>query len=175
VAAEARTPADRELETVAEIARRLAEADDLDELLQRIATLGEEYLDGCDGVSLMLIGRGGRISSPAFSSQVAYDSDMVQYETDEGPCLASIREHATVLIDDLETEQRWPDYRDRVLALGIRSMLGVRLFVLGDTMGALNFYAARPHVFDQRSILLGQVFASHAAVALKAAISEAGR
>ena len=165
----------RHLEMVAEIARRLAEAKDLDELLQRTATLGEEYLEHCDGVSLMLIGGGGRISSPAFSSQVAYDSDQAQYETGQGPCLESIREHASMLIDDLETDERWPAYRERVLSLGVRSMLGVRLFVLGDTMGALNFYSARPHAFDQRSILLAQVFASHASVALKAAITEAGQ
>jgi GAF domain-containing protein len=163
-----------QLEAVAEMARRLAEAEDLDDLLQRIVVLGEQRLDGCDGVSLMLVGSGGCISSPAYSSKVSYESDMVQYETNQGPCLESIREHHTVLIDDLERDERWPAYRDRVLELGMRSMLGVRLFVLGDTMGALNFYSTKPHAFDERSKLLAQVLASHAAVAMKAAISEAG-
>jgi GAF domain-containing protein len=167
-------PSDPLLETVAEIARRLAEADDLDELLQRITTLGEAYLQGCEGVSLMLIRKGGRISSPAFSSPVAYQSDQAQYATNEGPCLEAIREQHTVLIDDLETDERWPRYREQALALGVRSMVSFRLFLRGDTMGALDFYSSRPHVFDERSRVLGQVFASHAAVALKAAISEAG-
>jgi GAF domain-containing protein len=166
--------ADALLEAVAEIARRLAEADDLDELLQRVATLGEAYIDGCQGVSLMLVRKGGVISSPAYSSRVAYESDQAQYATNEGPCLEAIREHHTVLIDDLETDQRWPRYRDEALALGVRSMVSFRLFLLEDTMGALDFYSSRPHAFDERSRLLGQVFASHAAVALKAAISEAG-
>ena len=167
-------PQTAHLETVADIARRLAAAEDLDDLLHRIVVLGQQQLDGCDGVSLMLIGRGGRISSPAYSAKVAYDSDMAQYETNQGPCLESIREHHTVLIDDLQHDERWPAYRDLVVGLGVRSMLGVRLFVLGDTMGALNFYSSRPHVFDEWSKLLAQVFASHAAVAMKAAISEAG-
>jgi GAF domain-containing protein len=162
------------LEAVAEIARRLAEADDLDELLQRVVTLGEAYIDGCQGVSLMLVRKGGVISSPAYSSRVAYESDQAQYATNEGPCLEAIREHHTVLIDDLETDERWPRYRDEALALGVRSMVSFRLFLLEDTMGALDFYSSRPHTFDERSRLLGQVFASHAAVALKAAISEAG-
>jgi hypothetical protein len=73
------------LEAVAEIARRLAEADDLDELLDRIVALGVEYLAPADGASLMLIGAGGRISVPAFSSKVAYDCDMAQFEVNEGP------------------------------------------------------------------------------------------
>ena len=162
------------LETVAEIARRLAEAPGLDELLHRIVVLAHEYLEGCDGVSLMLIGRGGRISTPAYSSEVAHDSDLAQFETNQGPCLESIREHHTVVIDDLESDERWPAYRERVAGFGVRSMLGVRLFVQGDTMGALNFYSSRPRGLGERSLLLAQVFSSHAAVALKAAISEAG-
>jgi GAF domain-containing protein len=165
---------DELMEAVAEIARRLAESDDLDELLQRVVTLGEDYLDGCEGVSLMLIRKGGVITSPAFSSQVAYDSDMVQYATNEGPCLEAIRDQHTVLIDDLASDERWPRYREQAMALGVRSMVSFRLFLLGDTMGALDFYSSRPHAFDERSRLVGQVFASHAAVALKAAIAEAG-
>lgn len=173
-AREDRTTDEANLEIVAEIARRLAEADDLDGLLHRTVALGQEHLGACAGVSLMLISRGGRISSPAYSSQVARDSDQAQFEADEGPCLEAIRERHTVLIDDLEHEERWPAYRKRVSGLGIRSMLGVRLFVVGDTMGALSFYSPHPHAFDGRSVLLGQVFASHAAVAMKAAITEAG-
>jgi GAF domain-containing protein len=165
---------DRDLEEVAEIARRLAESEDLDELLHRIVELGTAHLEGCDGVSLMLVRAGGRIDSPAYSSRVAYDSDQAQYHTNEGPCLEAIREHATVLIDDLETDERWPNYRRAALELGVRSMISFRLFVHADTMGALDFYSRRPHVFDARSRLLGQVFASHAAVALKSAIVEVG-
>jgi GAF domain-containing protein len=166
--------ADDGLTVVASIARRLAEAEDLDHVLQRVVDLGEEYIEGCDGVSLMLIRARGRISSPAYSSRVAYDSDQAQYETDEGPCLEAIREHETVLIDDLETDERWPAYRAAALELGVRSMISFRLFILEDTMGALDFYSASPHAFGTRARLLGEVFASHAAVALKAAISESG-
>jgi GAF domain-containing protein len=160
------------LEEVAQIARRLAEAETIDELLHRIVGLGADYVDGCDGVSLMLVRRGGRLSSPAYSSSIAYQSDLAQYETDEGPCLEAIRDHETIVVDDLEDETRWPEYRARAKELGVRSMAGFRLFLLGDTMGALDFYSKQPGVFGGRAKLLGQVFASHAGVALKAAITE---
>lgn len=156
---------------VATIARRLAEADGLDALLQRIVDLGEAYLDGCDGVSLMLVRRGG-ISSPAYSSRVAYESDLAQYETDEGPCLEAMRQHETIVIDDLRQEPRWPSYRERALELGVRSMASFRLFLLEDTMGALDFYSRSPGTFGDQARLIGRVFASHAAVAMKAAITE---
>ena len=165
---------DEALVHLAELSRRLAAEDHLDGLLQRIVDLGTEEIDRCDGVSMMLIGRGGAISTPAFSSIPARDSDLAQYATDEGPCLEAIREHEMVIIDDLRSEVRWPDYRQRALALGVRSMMGVRLFVTGDTIGALDFYSQQPHAFDRRAQLYGQVFASHAAIALKAAITETG-
>jgi len=162
------------LEQLGDIAHRLSASHDLDETLQLITDLGEGYLDGCDGVSLMLIGPRRTITSPAYSSQVAYDSDQAQYKTDQGPCLDALREHQTVIIDDLETETRWPDYRELALKLGVRSMISFRLFAHEDTMGALDFYSASPHAFDAYSQTFGQVFASHAGVALKAAITEAG-
>jgi GAF domain-containing protein len=163
-----------QLEHVACVARRLAAEDDIDGLLQRIVEVGEEEIEGCDGVSLMLIGRGGRITTPAFSSPIARDSDLAQYETGEGPCLESLREHQTVVIEDLETEPRWPRYREQALRLGIRSMLSIRLFLYEDSMGVLNFYSAQPHAFDRSAQLYGEVFAAHAAIALKAAIVEGG-
>lgn len=162
------------LEQLAEIAHRLSEADGVDDLLQLIVDLGEDYLEGCDGASLMLIGKNRTISSPAFSSRVAYDSDLAQYKADEGPCLDALRDHAVYMIDDLETEERWPKYRALALTLGVRSMLSYRLYAKGRTFGALDFYAKRPNVYSPFSKVIGQVFASHAGVALKGAITEAG-
>lgn len=162
------------LEELASLTREFADCGSLDETLQRIVDRAEEYLDACDGVSMMFI-RGGRyISSPAYSSKVAYDSDLAQYNTGQGPCLGAIAEHKTIVIDDLEQEQRWPQYRERALQLGVRSMLSLQLFVTGETLGALDMYSKKPHAFDRRSVALGQVFASHASVAMKAAIEMAG-
>jgi GAF domain-containing protein len=165
---------DEALAHLAELSRSLAAEDDLDGLLQRIVDLGAEEIGPCDGVSVMLIGKGGGISTPAFSSTAARDSDLAQLATDEGPCLEAMREHEMVVIDDLRTDVRWPDYRQRALASGDRSMMCVRLFVRGDTIGSLDFYSREPHAFDGRARLYGQVFASHAAIALKAAMTEAG-
>jgi len=162
------------LEHVGAVGRELAEADGLQATLQLIVDLGEGLFEHSDGASLMLIGRGGVIVTPAASAPVAYDSDMAQHATGQGPCLDAIREHATIVMDDLETDQRWPDYRSRVLGLGVRSMISFRLFVTDDSMGALDVYSRRPHAFDRRSQLIGQVFAAQASVAMKAALIEAG-
>ncbi len=162
------------LERLARIGRELSATSGLDDTLQRIVDLGEGMLEHCDGVSMMLIGRGGIIETPAASSSVAYESDMAQYATGQGPCLDAIADHEVIVIDDLETEQRWPDYRARVLELGVRSMISFRLFVTDDSMGALDLYSRRPHAFDRHAQVVGQVFAAQAAVAMKAALVETG-
>ncbi|MFA9447187.1 GAF domain-containing protein [Egicoccus sp. AB-alg6-2] len=152
------SPDEQLLERIGVIARELSVADGLQATLQRIVDLGEDILEHCDGVSMMLVGRGGVVHSPAYSSSVAYESDLAQYATGQGPCLGAIEQHETIVIDDLELEQRWPDYRAKALELGVRSMISFRLFVTDDSLGALNMYSRQPNAFARRSQLLGQVF-----------------
>ena len=161
------------LERVARVARRLAEAETLDETLQLIVDLGQDYIDHCDGVTLMFV-RSGKVSTPAFSNLEAMRSDQAQYTAGEGPCLSAMREQETMVIEDLSEEERWPAWREEISDLRWRSMIGLRLFIAEDTLGALNLYSREPHGFDTESQQLGQVFASHAAVAMKASINDQG-
>jgi hypothetical protein len=105
---------------------------------------------------------------------VARNSDFAQYETNEGPCFSSFREQRTLMIHDLQTDERWPNYRVKALELGVRSMMSVRLFVTTYNMGALDLYSRQPHAFGERQQVIAQVFATHASVAVKAALLEAG-
>lgn len=165
------------LETVAEIARKLAAAPGLDETLQRIVELGVDYTEGCEGASISFI-RGRVISTPVWSHRTAFEADQAQYRHHQGPCLQAIAVHETIIIDDLTKERRWPKWREAVLELNLRSSISFRLFLVTDgdeqTFGSLNMFSSRPHAFDATARALGQVFASHAAVALNAAITEAG-
>jgi hypothetical protein len=45
-------------------------------------------------------------------------------------------------------------------------MLSLRLYVRGDTLGALNLYASEPDAFTSDSEHIGALFAAHAAVAM---------
>jgi GAF domain-containing protein len=98
----------------------------------------------------------------------------VQYETGEGPCLDAARHQETVRSDDLRTDTRWPRFARQAAALGVRSMLSFQLFAGGDSFGALNLYAADPAAFGPDSEKTGLLLASHAALAMAAARTEAG-
>ena len=161
------------LERVADIARELADTDGLDETLQRVVDLAMDYIEPCDGATLMVV-NGGSVTTPASTGADANAADLAQFETGEGPCLSAMRDHETVTMEDIADDDRWPRWRDKVADLGWGSMIGLRLFVAEDTMGALDLYSRRPSAFDNHDEALARVFASHASVAMKAAISESG-
>jgi len=97
----------------------------------------------------------------------------VQFEAQEGPGVNAIVEHATFRTGDLVTEERWPRFASRAAELGINSMLSFRLFVTETTLGSLNLYSSRRNAFSRDAENDGQLFASHAAVALVCAQHEA--
>lgn len=142
--------------------------------LQLVVDLAVGYIEPCAGATMLFVRRRGEIVTPAWSGQQARAADLAQHETGEGPCLSALHEHETIVVDDLASEERWPRWRDAVSELGWRSMVGLRLFVAEDTMGALDLYSSRAQAFDVHAQALGGVFASHAAVAMKASISDAG-
>jgi hypothetical protein len=95
--------------------------------------------------------------------------DQIQFEVGRGPCLDTIREHESHLIDDLVSDPRWPEFSARaVRETGVRSMLSFRLFVGEGTLGALNLYSETPGAFDDRAHAVGAILAAHAAVAVTA-------
>jgi transcriptional regulator with GAF, ATPase, and Fis domain len=161
---------DGSAEVFAEVARALLSQGDVRETLQRIVDMAVETVDGCDhaGISFLKSGKG---TTPAASDDVPPQVDAIQYETGEGPCLSAIREHEIFQSGDLASETRWPLFAARANAeTGVSSMLCFRLFVAGDTLGALNLYSKAIDAFDGGSRSVGLVFAAHAAMALSTAM-----
>jgi len=159
-------------ETFAEVARALLGQADVQQTLQKIVDLAVEMIEGCDYAGITFL-KGGKGSTPAASDDVPRTVDVIQFETGEGPCLSAIREHAVFECRDLRLESRWPTFAPRAnRETGISSMLCFRLFVAGDTLGALNLYSKAVDAFDERSGTVGLVFAAHAAIALSTAIHE---
>ena len=58
----------------------------------------------------------------------------------DGPCLTAYRTGKLISVDDIDTDDRWPAYRERAVELGYGSVLGVPMPVRTETIGALNLY-----------------------------------
>jgi GAF domain-containing protein len=97
--------------------------------------------------------RGDRGFTAAHSGEMALAADELQYERGYGPCLDAGRGNVVLRVDDMRTEERWPDYSARVLDTGVRSSLSIPLPYQGTSIGALNNYSTVPEAFaNQESV-----------------------
>ena len=154
----------------ADIARQLQAEHTPEETQNRVTRAALSTVRGCDHAAISILRRRSGVHTVAATDDVATRVDAIQYDTGQGPCLDAIAGHEVYLIDDLLTDDRWPAFSRRAVEeTGVRSMLSFRLFVEGDTIGALNMYARQPSAFDEHGHAVGAVLAAHAAIALRAA------
>jgi GAF domain-containing protein len=139
--------------------------DDLPTVLRRVAELAKAAVPGADEVSVSLIPGQGRGTTPAFTGQLAIDSDEAQYD-DGGPCVAAALGGDMVMVADMNSEERWPGYVPRAREVGVRSSMSLPLPVQADVTGALNVYATRAGAFDHDAVQVARTFAGYAAVAV---------
>ncbi|MBA2638805.1 MAG: GAF and ANTAR domain-containing protein [Nocardioidaceae bacterium] len=156
----------------AAVARSLSSAPDVDETLERIVQLAVRSL-GCHYAGVSYVEqRTKRVETGAASHDVVRAGDQAQYEVGEGPCLQAMEDDTSYLVHDTVRDPRWPRWSARADELGLRSVIGVRLFDEGSTMGALNLYSGRAHSFTDDDVDVAQVYAAHASVALGSAREE---
>jgi GAF domain-containing protein len=149
----------------AELGRiNLAETD-LQQVLARVSELAKQTIPGAAEVSVSLV-QGGRARTAAFTGELALHLDERQYERGYGPCLAAAAGAETVLIPDMASEDRWPEYTPEAQRHGAQSSVSVGLPVQDAVSGALNVYGTEPKAFDHDAVELARTFAGYAAVAL---------
>jgi hypothetical protein len=160
------------LNALAAATRALAQQDDVPGVLQMICTLGVETVLGVDEASITVRRPNGRMETIAPSSAVADRADALQYQVGAGPCVDVVRGlHERIRVDDLAADERWPELRRLADELSIHSVLSLRISAEDDDSGVrgLNLYARTPGAFLGLGELTGELYASHAAVALRAA------
>ncbi|WP_299570550.1 GAF and ANTAR domain-containing protein [uncultured Williamsia sp.] len=151
---------------MADLARRLrSESRDTETILRAICAAAVESIPSAEYASITLVENRSTITSPVLIGNLAADSDRLQAELHEGPCVTSALQSDTVVIDDMRSDDRWPRFSAAAADLGIRSMLCFCLYVEGDSFGALNLHSTRVNAFDDESRSIGSLFAAHAAIA----------
>ena len=135
--------------------------------LEKIVRVARQTIGGADDVSITML-KDGSPSTVAFTGQLAMDLDESQYERGYGPCLDAAVGSGICKIDDMRTEQRWPEYVAHVVqTTPVRSSLSVPLPYQGSSIGALNNYSTRPAAFaSPESLQAGLEVAEAVAVAV---------
>jgi GAF domain-containing protein len=155
-----------------EAARAMAAEQGTAATLHRAAQMAVDVLDRCDYAGISIV-RSTGIETPAATDEALRRIDELQYELDEGPCLAALRESEVVVTTNLAEDERWPSWGTTISReLDIHSSLSVRLFTGHKALGALNCYALKTDAFTGDDVLDAQVVAAHAAVALADTLKE---
>lgn len=154
------------------LARAAAKGGDLSEVLGGITRIARTAIPAVDAASITLI-RGEKAFTAAYDGQPALDADEMQYERGYGPCIDAGLASQVMAIDDMTTEDRWPDYCRAVAAHGVGSSLSMPLPFQTVSIGALNCYSRRAHAFGEEDRSLAEEIAAWIALAVGHADTDA--
>lgn len=158
---------------LARMARDLLTQETVQQTLDRILAYAVALVDGCERAGVLAV-ESGALRTVAATDDVAAESDRIQVDLGEGPCLDStLRDERVYRIADMATDVRWRRYAPRAHELGIGSAMGFLLYTHEHNLGALNLYGSGRAVFTEQSEHIGWLLASHAAVAFASARSDA--
>lgn len=136
---------------------------------QTVAQRAVEVVPGCDAASITLLRRRGRATTVASTDPACEGLDEIQYTLGEGPCLDAAFERGTVVVHDVRTDERWPQWAAAADERGLGSAVAVRLHTATETLGALNLFSRTRGGFDAEAVDIAAIFAVHATEAMSKA------
>src|SRR4051795_13114171 len=108
---------------------------ELSEALEELARLAWDAVPGCDGASVSVLDEHS-VSTVAETQRRITDIDQAQYRHGDGPCVAAMRDHEAVSVEDYRTERRWPGVAAEATVAGARTSLSLPLVTSrGQTLG----------------------------------------
>ncbi|MBB3753925.1 transcriptional regulator with GAF, ATPase, and Fis domain [Mycolicibacterium sp. BK634] len=127
--------------------RSIADENDLLTLLQQVAAIAHEAIEGADytGITIDL---GGLTYTAVHTDERTLRIDSDQYEVGDGPCLHAARTRSIVLLDSGDAMQRWPAFAAAARTEGVHSFLAAPLYTDDLTLGSFNLYGRAFHAFD---------------------------
>lgn len=134
--------------------------------LALIAEVARNSMPEIDHVGISVAHRNGEVETRAATSELVRELDQLQYSLGEGPCLHAIEADPVVVVEDARNDTRWPRFVKAAAELGLRSQLGVRLYLDEHARGGFNLYSTSSDSIDSETRQLAELFASHAALAM---------
>src|SRR5688500_13030164 len=102
------------LEAADALTKLVAADKGFEETMSRMAELAVHAIDGVEQCSISLVkGPSKEMKTMAATADICYTIDALQVETGEGPCMSSIKDHATFRIPDMAHDDTWPTFTKR--------------------------------------------------------------
>ncbi|WP_454048699.1 GAF domain-containing protein [Cellulomonas sp. Marseille-Q8402] len=138
--------------------------------LDRYAAGASDQLGFAISCSLMLR-TGSAIDQVASNDPSAAACDQVEAREGAGPCISAIEQLSSILIEDLDAEDRWPQWQEAARSSGFRSFIALPGYVDERTTVALNVYSREPDAWHRDRIVGLDQYVQELAAMLHAATS----
>ncbi|MCX6498929.1 MAG: GAF and ANTAR domain-containing protein [Arthrobacter sp.] len=151
----------------------IADTENVEDFLQRLSEFSAATLSHSVGADIecgVTLQRRKKTMTVAGSSNNAVVLDRIEQSLGEGPCIEALRTRGIVLLANVDTDPRWPEYQQQLAAHGCRSTLGVPLEIGEDSAAALNFFASSTGVYTAPIVAEAAGFADLAGRALRLAV-----
>jgi transcriptional regulator with GAF, ATPase, and Fis domain len=153
-------------DAITRVSRAVNAPHDLHSQLDLIVHVAKDSMPEIDHAGISVAYRDGTVETRAATGDLVHQLDQLQYSLDEGPCLHAIEAEPVVVVEEACRETRWPRFMTGARELGLRSQMGLRLYVDEQTRGGLNLYSTSSDTIDPETTHLAELFASHAALAM---------
>jgi GAF domain-containing protein len=151
-------------EALTKLALSLLKEHSLTADLDRLVRVTCQLIADCSGGSVSMLIE-GEPSTVATTDRVTLQLDVVQYDNNEGPCIAALGGES-VRIGFVPTDERFPHFAAGAADRRVLSVLSTPAIDHGRGVGSRNLYSRREDGFDERDRSTALVMAAEVANAL---------
>jgi GAF domain-containing protein len=152
--------------TFVELADTLVADFDVIDLMSVLVERCAELLESTE-VGLALASAAGQIRVLASSTERMRLLELIEVQSDEGPCRDCFRSGEQVVNQRLdENKGRWPGFTPQALAAGFQMVHALPLRLRSDTIGALNVFSADLRELSSQEVHLTQALADAATIGI---------
>lgn len=139
------------------------------DLIEFLHSLSERAVDllGVTEAGVVLADRRKHLRPLASSSERMRHLELIEVQSQDGPCLDAWHTKAPVRSDDLSVDrQRWPTFAPAALDAGLHSAYALPMRLRSECIGALNLFADRADALSAEDQILGQAMADVATIGI---------
>jgi GAF domain-containing protein len=149
------------------LADTLVDDYDIIDLLDRLVGYSVELLTA-DAAGILLVDSQQALQVVASSHEDANVMELLQLQSDQGPCMECFSTGEAVSVPDLaDVGGRWPVFVAAVAERGVyRSVHALPLRLRGETIGTMNLFHGQSGVLPAADLVLGQALADVATIGI---------
>lgn len=152
--------------TFVELADTLVDDFDVVDLLSLLADRCVEVLDVA-AAGLMLVAPDGELRAIASSSEAIRMLELIELQSQEGPCWDCFLSGAAVVEPNLSADHAgWPTFAAAAHEAGFRSVQALPMRLRGATIGALNLFGLTSPGMTEADLTVAQALADVATIAI---------